>query len=377
MPLPIKNDKELVDSMVAAMQAASTAILDFNIGAIFRAFIESNMANSLWLQAEITYVLAITRLSTSHGIDVDTFVGDFGLTRTPAGPAGGDVTFARFTPSEQALIPLGTLVSSVVTGVAYAVELDTGNPSWSPSLNAYVLPVSIPSISVPVKATTAGIVGNCLANQITTIRGVLVGVDTVTNPLPFTTGKDQQTDDELKAEFVLYLASLSRAVKQALQFAITRVPGVARYKLQENKTLLNADQPGFFYAVIDDGTGNASPELLGNVGTSLEAYRGYTITYAVYAPVPITVGVTAHVFTDGSVEDSVISAQVVSAIQNFILAQSFDSLFAYSRVPSIIYGANSTIIDVTNYTLNGGTSDIQLIGAQIMLPGTITIVMNA
>lgn len=377
MSLPVKSATQLVNDQTAAMQSAAGQTLDFAIGSILRAVVESNMGNSLWLQAMVTALLAVTRLSSSSGTDVDTFIGDFGLSRIPAVAATGSVIFSRFTATNSATIPVVTLVSSVANGVSYAVIVDTNNPYYHADLNAYVIPALTSSISVPVQATTAGANTNVLSNQITTINSVLVNVDSVTNPDPFTNGKDQESDDSVKRRFVLYLASLFRATKQALEFAVELVPEVKKYIIIENKDINDVTYYGYFFIIIDDGTGNASSGLISRVSASVENYRGLTIAYSVFPPVQFPISIVAHVHTDGTVADSVVHDQVVAAYQAFISAQDFRALFAYSRVPAIAYGANSTITDVTNYTLNGGTSDIQLVGQEIMTIGTITIIMNA
>lgn len=377
MPLPIRTDKELLSSQVTAMQSAAGSILDFSVGSDYRAIIESNMGNSLWLQALISSLLSVTRLLTCSGVDVDTFVGDFGLKRRPGTSSFGLATFSRNTTGTVVYIPVGTKVLSRVNGITYSVQKDTTNTNWDIVHESYVLNLSIYAIDVPIKADSVGVITNCLANQITTISGVLPGVDAVTNAQPFVNGTNQQSDQSLKDEFILYLASLSRAVKQAIQYAVSIVPGVVRYKVVENKTILGATQLGFFYVVIDDGSGAASSDLLGNVSVSVEAYRGLTIQYAVYDPVPFPISITAHVFNENLNDETEIHDKVVAALENYITAQKFDALFAYSRVPSIIYGADNRITDVTSYTLNGGILDIQLTGREIMTVGTINIIMNA
>lgn len=377
MPLPIRTDTELLNSQVTAMQASAVTVLDFSVGSDYRAIIESNMGNSLWLQALISALLSVTRLLTCSGNDVDTFVGDFGLKRKPATPAFGNVTFSRFTTGTIVNVKIGVNVLSRGNGVSYLVVEDTTNPNWDISSKSYIFQTSTSSITIPVIATTNGVIGNCLSNQITTISGVLPGVDTVTNAQPFTNGQNAQSDQSLKDEFILYLASLSRAVKQAIQYAVSIVPGVARYIVVENKTIGNVTQLGFFYVVVDDGTGNASSQLISNVSSSVEAYRGLTIQYAVYPPTPFPISITAHVFNGNPDNAAAIEANVIAALENYITSQTFDSLFSYSRIPAIIYDVDTDISDVTNYTLNGGTSDIQISGAQIMTVGTITIIMNA
>lgn len=385
MPLPILSFQQLVNAQVAAMQASSNKVLDFSVGSILLALVESNSGNSIWLESEAQALLSITRLTTSQGNDVDTFVFQFGLTRNPAIPASGFVTFSRFTANLQATIKVGAAISAVSNGITYLVQADTANPYFSVSLNAYILPVGIASTSVPVTAVTAGSVGNVLANQITTINSVISNIDTVTNPDAFTNGDDAETDDALKIRFVLYLNSLSKATKQALQAAILSVSGVKRYDLVENKDILGNEKLGFFYAVIDDGTGNASSDLLDNVAAQLESTRGFTIAFSDYAPVQLAISYTASVFTDSTIPDATVQSAVIASLEAYTSGQGFNALFPYSEIPRIIYDTNislsglpySPIINVNNYTLNGSTFDVQLVGQQIGVNGTIVVTMNA
>ncbi len=385
MSLPIQSFQQIVDSQVAAMQASSKVVLDFSVGAVLRAIVESNAGNALWLESTAQTLLDVTRLTTSTGNDVDTFVEQFGLTRNPATPATGNVTLSRYTANLQATINVGALVSCVTNGISYSVGIDTGNAYYNSSLNAYILPASIASISVPVTATTAGTVGNVIANQITTIQSVIVNIDSVTNPSAFTNGADAESDEELKIRFVLYLNGLSKATKIALTAAILSVSGVERQELIENEDLAGNVMLGFFYALVDDGTGNASSTLLMNVSSQLDVTRGFTIGFAAYGPTQFPMSFSAHVFTDLSMPDSTVHDAVVAALESYISSQGFDSLFPYSEVPRIIYDTNVTlsgntyspITNVTNWTINGGTSDVQLTGQEIPVNGTITITVNA
>ena len=78
MPLPTKTFEQTISDQVTAIQASpQSPLTDFTIGSILRAVVESESANSLWLQAIAISILAVTRLTTSSGNDVDTFVDPF------------------------------------------------------------------------------------------------------------------------------------------------------------------------------------------------------------------------------------------------------------------------------------------------------------
>jgi len=385
MPLPILSFQQTVDAQATAMQASTPIPLDFTTGAILLALVESNAGNTLWLQSVAEQVLATTRLTTSVNNDVDTFVEQFGLTRNPATPASGYVTLSRFTSNLQATISIGATVSAISNGISYIVGIDTTNPYYSPSLSAYILPIGVSETNVPVTATTAGEIGNLVANQITTISSIIFNIDTVTNHDAFVNGRDAESDDALKTRFVLFINSLSKATKSALGNAISNVSGVDRYELIENSDLLSSFHPGFFYALIDDGTGNASTELLETVSAQLDVTRAFTVAFASYAPTQYPMSFSANVYTDKSIPDNTVKAAVIESLQNYVSRQGFQSLFAWSEVPRIIYETNLTlsglpmspITNVSNWLVNGSTNDIQLTGRKIPVNGTFTIVMNA
>lgn len=124
----------LVRNQVTAIQGAAKALVDLTVGSILRAIVETNAAVILWLQGLILQLLAITRAATSSGADLDSWVGDFGLTRLAAVAASGQVTFARFTPTQQAVVSVGTTIQTGDGAQQFVVTLDTTNPNYSAGL---------------------------------------------------------------------------------------------------------------------------------------------------------------------------------------------------------------------------------------------------
>lgn len=398
MALVLYSFQDFVNQQVAAMQAASGIPLDFDPGSEFLAFVEANAANALALQAQATYDLAVARLTTSTGSNVDTFVNQFQLYRKDPTYAYGPVTLSRYTTTQPAKIlagdfdyelqkfnSMGDLVYSPISQITYSVVIDTTNPYYDPDQTAYVIPTNTASIDVPVVATIAGANGNVLANQINTIYSIIPNVDTVNNGDPIDTGQNQETDDELKVRFYLYINGLSKGNYDSIAAATLAVSGVKRYELIEFEDLNGNPMPGFFYDVVDDGAGNASPTLLANVQASVYATRALGVAFSIYGPEAFPINITAHVYTDGTVPDATVRDAVVAALQNYIVSQGFNATLPYSEIPRIIYEANnelstnpfSPIINVKNYLLNGATADVAITGRNIMTVGTISVTMNA
>lgn len=392
MPLQLYSFNDFVAAQVIAMQASANEPLDFEPGADFLAFTEANAGNALALQSQNVYNLAVSRAQTSYGNDLDTWCQQFQFFRKEPTNAYSTVTFSRFTPTAQAIIPAGSfdlstqgaLVYSPISGITYSVYADTTHPNYDPLQEAYIVPVNTASITVPIIATVSGSLGNVLAGQINTIYSTLINIDTVTNPENVDNGEDEETDAQYRARFVLYINGLSKANYDAVAAAILTVPGVQRYKLVPFYDVDDNPLPAFFYAVIDDGTGNASGTLLANVQAAVLATRGLGIATSIYAPIPFEIDISAQVLSDGSVPNATIQAAAQQSLFSYIESQSFNATFYYSEIPRIIYNTNnslsgkpdSPIINVSNYLLNGGTSDIAVVGREIMVPGTIEVAIS-
>lgn len=380
MALQTQDFTTLVSNQVAAAQAESTALLDFSTGSVLLALIEANTsAVALWLQALILQLLSVTRLATSQASDVDSWVGDFGLTRLPAVAATGTVTFSRFTNTQQAVIianatpSLSTQVQTADGTQSFYVAIDTTNINYNAALGGYVIQAGTSSISVPVQANVAGSGGNVLTGAISTLITPTPFVDTVTNASPFTNGLNQELDAALKARFPLFIASLSRATKSAIGYAIQSTQQGLSYTLTENQSYAGQTEYGYFYVVVDDGSGNPPTQLLNNISSAIDQYRAASVTFGVFAPVVTTVNVVVTITVDANTTHSAAAVIVQNAISTYINSLAVGQTLYYTQLINAIYDADVDITNVTGLTLNGGTSDITADSKHIIKVGTITI----
>lgn len=221
MQLPLRNFTSLVQAMAAGVQGASAALLDLSVGSVLRAMLEASASVALWLQWLILLVLARTRAATSSGTDLDSWMGDFALSRLPGFAARGSVTFARYTAGYVAVIPAGALVRTADGSQSFVVI--GGGDGWSAAAGGYLLPAMATSFSVPVQAAVVGSAGNVQANGITQLAAAIAGVDTVSNVAALTKGLDPETDAALRSRFVNYINSRSRATDAAVAYAVASV----------------------------------------------------------------------------------------------------------------------------------------------------------
>jgi uncharacterized phage protein gp47/JayE len=370
--LSTRDFTTLVRSMTAAIQARASSALDLSVGSVLRALVEAVSGLALWLESLVLAVLALTRAATSAASDLDSWMADYGVTRLAAAPAGGSVAFARFTATNQATIPVGTLVKTADGTQSFAVTIDTGNAAYSAALGAYVLAAGVSSLSVPVSAVIAGTAGNVLAGTVTTISAALPGIDTVTNPAAFTGGIDAESDAALRARFVLYIGSLSKATAGAVGSAIANIQQGLNYRIVENQDYNGATDDGYFYVVVDDGTGYPSSTLLSTVNNAIDAARALGVRFGVFAPVVVTADVTMALTSAAGTTHADVVAAVTTALQTAIDALPLGTSLPYTQLAAIAYGVTG-VANVTGILLNGATADLAATVQQVVKAGTMVI----
>ena len=373
MAIQTKDYVTLVREQTTAIQGAARVLVDLTIGSILRAVIEANAAVTLWLQGLILQLLAITRAATSSGSDLDSWVADYGLTRLPAVNATGIVTFTRFTPTQQAVVQVGTLVQTADGSQQYAVVLDTANPAYNASLGGYALAAGSASVSVPVQALAAGSAANASVGSVSTMIQAVPGVDTVTNAAAFTNGSDAETDAALRKRFIAYVASLSKATKSAVGYAITSLKTGLTYTLVENTTYAGAAQPGYFYVVVDDGTGAPPSSFLSTVSNAIDAVRPLCSSFGVFAPVIQTADVSMTIQTAAGYDHNAVVGLVSAALTSYINGLGLGNQLTYTRLAQVAYDASAGVTNVTAVLLNGGTADVTATNKQTIKAGTIAV----
>ncbi|WP_266151172.1 baseplate J/gp47 family protein [Dyella halodurans] len=368
-----KSFTQIVSDMVTAVQGKATALIDFAIGSVLRSVIEAVASVVVWLESLILVLLQTTRLATSSGSDVDSFVADFGLTRLPAQAATGQVTFARFTSTLQAVIPVGTLVQTGDGTQQFTVIADASQTAYNAALNAYVIAAGASSATATVQAVTVGSGGNVAASTITVIAQALTYVDTVTNALGFTNGANAETDAALRTRFVAYIASLSKATKAAINNAVLSLKTGAACALTENYAYNGTYQPGYFYAVVDDGTGTPNSTFLSSASNAIDAVRPFTSSFGVFAPVVETASVAMTASIAAGYDPVATKAVVQSAVLAYLGMLTLGQSLPYSRLLQVAYDASPGVLNITGLTLNGGTADLAATAQQRILAGTVTV----
>lgn len=369
--LTLKSISTLVSNQAAAVQASASALIDFSVGSVLLAVAEANAAVAVWLQGQILTVLQVSRLVTSFGGDVDSFVNDLGLYRLGLSGSAGSVTFSRYTNTQSAFIPVGAQVQSADGTQVFNVITDLTNPNYSSALNGFLIPAGVTAISCLVASANAGTATNVVAGAVNRLTTTISGVDYVNNAAAMSGGSNAESDSALKIRFVMYLWSLQASTANAIGFAITSLQVGVQYTLTANQTYGGVTQAGFFYAVVDDGSGYPSAQLLSNAYNAILPVAGFTITFAVFPPTVVTLPVSGTIL----VAQGYVAASVKAAVAEAWTASIANGGLG-AGVGYIALGAVATTIagctGVDSFLLNGATADLPANPQVTYKPGTVS-----
>ncbi len=367
MQLKLLDFASLVGRGAAAVQGASRVLVDLSVGSTLRAILEANASLGLWLQWLILQVQRMTRAATSDGADLDSWVADFGLTRLPAVPAVGEVRFARFTPTEAALVPVGTLVRTADAQQGFRVRADASHPAWNAAQQGYLLGAGVAAVVVKVRAELAGAAGNVQPGAVSLLADALAGVDTVANDGALLGGLDAEDDEALRLRFRDYLASRSRATPVAVGYAVASLRQGLRYSIAE------APGTGQFVVTLDDGSGAPAAALLADAASAIEAVRPVGTSFAVQPPSVSTANVSLTIATAPGAVHEEATALVALAIQAHAAGLGIGEALAWSRLAQLAYDASAAVTNVTSVLLNGGTSDLSPGAAGVVRAGAVVV----
>lgn len=373
MAISTKDFTTLVNDQVTAIQGATTALVDLTIGSILRSIVETNASVIIWLESLILQVLAITRASTSNGADLDTWVNDFGVTRIAAVTSSGNVVFTRFNTTGAGLVPLLAKVQTLDGTQQFQVIADVSNAAYSVGLGGYTLLATVATVTVKVQALTAAAASNVAASTIQTIVGSISGIDRVNNLVNFTNGADAETDATLRTRFVNYIANLSKATKNAIAYAVQAVQANLKYVLVENQTFAGIAQNGYFYVIVDDGTGSPSAALLTSIIAAVDAVRPACSFFGVFPPLLQTVNVALTVTVASNYAGTTVRTAVQTAITSYINSLTFGQTLPVSKVTQLAYDASPGVINVTGVTLNAAMIDITSTFQTLSKAGTVVV----
>lgn len=363
--LPTQSFNQIVTNTIAGIQGRAAKMINFSQGSTLRAIVEGFAGLFLWFQGMALALLKATRLSTSTGIDVDTFTADFmpaiagtSSPRLGSQKASGQVTFSRFTAAPATcFIPVGaTIATSDGNATQFVVIADTTFATYGASPSGYTLAADVASILVPVECSVGGAIGNVQIGSLSVMTSPITGIDTVTNPAAFINGADKESDDALKKRFSDYILGLSRGDYYGLNSSIEGTAVTAQWTLTEGYNFDGSYHPGYFFVIADDGSGSPSPAFLQTITVAANAVRPLAIQCAVFASTLLQADVSMQLTTASGYDHNTVVAQVVAQLEFNINSLGLGNDLPWSILSAWAYSVPG-VVKVANVLLNGGGGD--------------------
>ncbi|AMX00407.1 baseplate J/gp47 family protein [Rummeliibacillus stabekisii] len=169
----------------------------------------------VWQDNENVYYSGYRK--TAEGRQLDALLPYAGITRNPATYADGPVVLSG-TPGTT--IEMGFTVGKEDETLYYTLEESTIESDGT--------------ATVDVMCQVSGAIGNAEIGEINQIINPIDGLESVTNPIAFTNGKEQETDQEVRERADTTVEGLGSATTASIRTELLKVSGVRAAYVDEN-----------------------------------------------------------------------------------------------------------------------------------------------
>jgi len=322
------------------------------------AIFEAVSAQNIFMEGLADTLANFARAQTSTGVNLDTWMAQFGFVRIQATAAEGAVTLSTAgILGYNVVIPVGTIVQTRGGVIQYQLVADITQPAYNAGQNAYIILAGNTSISATAQCTTLGTAGNVTANQLIQVTSSIPGLATVTNPLPISNGTAAETDTQFFTRWLGYLSSLSSATLTAIEGAINSVGTDLDFQVLDNETQTGSTQYGFFTVVVEQNSLPPSANLITSISNAVNNARAFTVQDTVVAPTLVTlasVSMTVRLTSVGT------NSQVQTAIANYINTLPIGtSVLISSLISAALQNGASSV--------EGGTTKINAVNTDLII----------
>lgn len=390
MPRFTPQRQEQIQEKLTAIVVTRSGLSDVSDTSVFKHLIAAiaRVADEAYYQTSL--LLDLFSIDTATGSDLDERAKEIQpatLVRSQSSPAAGQVVFSRATTSGSVTITTGTTVKTA-DGVMFTTTAPaTITPASIPVLSGHI--TGQDSVLTPVAAVLPGSNGNVVAGTVIKFGQKPTGVDSVTNPGPFSQGSDQENDDAFRQRLKNYIAGLAKSTVQALESGVLGAKDpTTNATIIFSNAVEDFTNPGYVDLYVDDGTGQAetSVTVVGeNVTQGLagpppnSAVGGETRMYLEHAPINPEVTVTLSSSTRGSLTPSQYTLDPASGLLLFSPA------LATGEIITAGYTYYTGLIALAQKIVDGDPDDraeypgLRAAGVQVVVrtPQVVFITVNA
>ncbi|MEM7713193.1 MAG: baseplate J/gp47 family protein [Cyanobacteria bacterium P01_A01_bin.68] len=273
-----KDFSQLLEAMRDSLQDKSQTQFDFQEGSVVRTLFESFAYEMAVLYEQMERVYLSGYVDSAEDTDLDKVVAVLGIKRGEPEYATGKVTFERDVGIDEEIeIPINTLVTTEDT--------DKNPKKAYKTIEIQTIPEGDSSVIVRVQAEQPGRIGETETETIVIMPQPVTGIKSVYNQEAVRfSGKERETDTELRDRAKETLLSASGANTASIKNALLSIPGVKEVKIKEP-----FDNPeSQVYGLIDVFVDAVDFEDLKlQLESKIEQVRAAGIYVRLKAPIPV------------------------------------------------------------------------------------------
>ncbi len=243
---------EILQDMIDHVQL-NTPLSDFRIGSVIRTLLEAAALEDDEAYFQMAQLLRDFSFTSATGVELDRRLADFDLVREPAAPALGEVIVTAPRPVLRDT-PLAAPISVYADATPERARVD-----FVTTAGGLIPAGRTASAPIPVVATAPGSFTNVPAGAIQFLRSPIAGLEgaTCSNTIASFAGRDNESDDDLRARARRHIRALPRGTVAALE---GKVIGVKAWSAtgellgQVSSALLREERPGESTLFILDAT---------------------------------------------------------------------------------------------------------------------------
>lgn len=292
---------------------------------------------------------------TASGEYLDYLALQRGLKRKQAVKAQGEIIFYISQPTDHnIIIPMGTVVATDDSTPIRFCTTEGGEISAGGTL-----------VSLYAEAEKPGRSGNVLKKTVTVGVSVPTEVETMANPVPFTGGEDEETDNELreriKSTFVNQSNGTNKAYYEKLALSvegITKASAVAKSR-----------GVGTVNLYVSSNNGNVNTSAIQKLQELVNKERELNVDVAVYNATPENYDLVVRITSKSGYSESEVKSQCKITFEKFINSLPIGGKLYLSALGKAFMETEC----VENYEFGTGMQNMEIAASQRFTVGTVEI----
>ena len=354
----MKSFTQIIDDLRTFLRASVPSI-NTSVGTVVRDLINSFGGELAEVYSYISATKDDAFLSTATGDELDQKAADFNIARIQAAKSRGIIWFLRGTPAPQNYY------------IYEGVKVSTPQDEYTPPVNFLtaedtVIEAGNQSAYAAIEAEYGGDEGNVAAFAISTMPSPVVGVTSIENYDPTTSGEDAESDEDLRNRVIGSISPLYSVA--ALEAAAESTPGVFDAKVVDPQ-----DGAGNFFVYACDITGLLASSLATDVQAAVDAVKVIGTVANILGPTVVSVDVSGVLYILPEFSSASVQTGVENAINDFF--ESLEIADDFDRYDLLVY-VSDNVAGVDNLVLTEPGTDVPTTDYQICRIGTLNIAVG-